>query len=95
MMLDQVTQRVSNTEQRHNFNQPVINIGSHPENDIQITGEGVSPFHAIVLVKEDGQQLVSLSPEAKIRLDGILLDASSTSLSNNQFLGIGDYTLRI
>ena len=95
MMLDQVIQRVSNAEQKYNFNQPVINIGSHPENDIRITGEGVSPFHAIVIVQEDGQQLVSLTPEAEIRLDGILLDASSTNLASNQLLGIGDHTLRI
>lgn len=31
------------------FDQPVINIGSHPDNDVILSGDGVLPFHASIL----------------------------------------------
>jgi hypothetical protein len=48
------------------FDQPVINIGSHPENDIKIIGQGILPFHAMLVLQDGGIHLVPLSPQAQI-----------------------------
>ena len=76
------------------FTQAVVNIGSHPDNDITIPGQGVLPFHALVVIQEDKRELVSLSPNAAILVDGVPMDETSITLARNQQVEIGGYTLR-
>ena len=93
-MLEQFPQQAVRSEREQDFDQPVINIGGHPDNDIMIPGQGVSPFHALVVIQENKRDLVSLTPDAEIRVDGVLLDEPSITITRNQRVEIGGYTLR-
>jgi len=92
-MSDIDPQKMDISVQDLKFDQPVVNIGCHADNDIVITGEGILPFHAMVVLEEEIFQLMSLSPEAEIRLNGKLLEELSISLPENHRLEIGDYAL--
>jgi len=75
------------------FDQPVVNVGSNPANDVIVTGEGVMPFHASFLRENGSFSIIPMAPEAEIKLEGKLLHAASGSLSENQRIEIGDYSL--
>ncbi len=75
------------------FDQPVVNIGGHADNDIVVAGEGVLAFHAMVVLQDDILQLISLAPEAEILLNGHLLEQVSVDLDENHRIEIGDYAL--
>jgi hypothetical protein len=75
------------------FDQPIVNIGSHPENDAVISGVGVLPFHAMLMVEEQDFRLVTLAPEASVMVDGTLLQGQSTAIKQDQRLDIGGYSL--
>jgi len=92
-MLDQIIPQARSFEHTLDFDQPVINIGSHPENDITLTGPGVLPFHALVIIEANQQKLVPLADDAEIRVNGVLMDESDLTLTRNQAVEIGGYTL--
>jgi hypothetical protein len=77
------------------FDQPVVNIGGDPGNDITLTGDGIRPFHAMLMLRDGQYQIVSLAPEADILMDGNLLSESTASLSEYQRLEIGPYSLYV
>ena len=77
------------------FTQPVINIGSHPENSIVITGVDVLPFHAMLVIENGEYRLAALSPDAVFRLDGKPVSEPSLSLTAQQLVGIGDYLISV
>jgi hypothetical protein len=77
------------------FDQPVVNIGSHPENDAVISGAGVLPFHAMLMIDEQDFRLVSLAPEASVLVDGALLQEKSIVIKEDQRVDIGSYSLAV
>jgi hypothetical protein len=93
-MLKQFSQQAVRSERDQDFDQPVINIGSHPDNDIVIPGQGVLPFHALLMIQENKRDLVSLMPDADIRVDGEPLVEPSITVTRDQIVEIGGYTLR-
>jgi hypothetical protein len=79
--------------QELDFDQPVINIGSHPENDAVISGAGVLPFHVMLMVVEQDFRVVPLAPDAYVLVDGAPLQDQTVTIQENQRLDIGDYSL--
>jgi hypothetical protein len=77
------------------FDQPVINIGSHPENDLVLTGLNVAPFHAMLTYQEGEYFLTSLAPEVDIFLDGRPLRTTQVKLAQKQHIDIGEYALDV
>jgi len=77
------------------FTRPVVNIGSHPENEIVIKGEGILPFHAMLVAENGGYRLAALSPDAAFSLEGKPSRESSVSLLAHQRVSIGDYSIAV
>ncbi len=75
------------------FDQPVVNIGSHPESDVAIAGEGILPFHAMVILRDGAFQLTRLSPEALVSVDGSPIHEETITLAEKQCVTIGGYTI--
>ncbi len=73
--------------------QPVVNIGSHPENDVVIAGEGILPFHAMVILQDGAFQLTRLAPEAQVNVDGAPIHVETIALTEKQSVTIGGYTI--
>ncbi|MBI9047090.1 MAG: FHA domain-containing protein, partial [Anaerolineaceae bacterium] len=97
-MVERLSQKTgSNTSPLEDFyfNQPVVNIGSHADNDIHLTGSGVMPFHAMIFIQEDSAQLVPLAPEADILVNGIAMKGSAVDLQSEQLVDIGEFCLTI
>ncbi len=92
-MTDPSINNPSTAVREFDFDQPVVNIGSNPDNDVIIAGKGVMPFHASFLRENGSFSIIPMSPEAEIQLDGKLLRAGSASLSENQCVTIGDHSL--
>ena len=59
-MVDKDSQIVTDSVRELSFDQPVANIGCHADNDITVTGEGVLPFHAMVVLQDDVFQFMFL-----------------------------------
>jgi hypothetical protein len=76
-----------------NFNQPLINIGSHPDNDIVLRGEGVEPFHAVLKVSVNAFQFVLLSPQADLAIDGKVYTESPVDVNEFNRIGIGGHEI--
>ena len=85
--------RNDNPAQELDFDQPVVNIGSHPENDVKIAGASVLPFHAMVIRQGEAYQLVPLSAEANVLVEGQTVNTTGIGLAENQPVQIGDFTL--
>jgi hypothetical protein len=85
----------SNGSRTLEFDQPVVNIGSHPDNDAVISGAGVLPFHAMLVVEQDDFRLVTLAPDAAVLVDGTPLQNGTTLVRENQRLDIGTTSLLI
>jgi len=92
-MVERNFQATDMNVQEMDFGQPVVNIGSHPENDIKLTGSGVLPFHATVIFQDGKYNLIPFSPDAQIRQGGKLLDSAPLVLTENQGVEIGGYSL--
>jgi hypothetical protein len=83
--------RMNNVER--DFHQTVVNIGSHPENEIVLSGPEVLPFHATVVL-DDGQfRLIPLEPEAVTRVGGELVQDAPLAIDSSQSVEIGSYVL--
>jgi len=76
------------------FDQPVLNVGSHPENDVKISGVGVLPFHLTVVQQDNAYRLIPFSEDAQIRQAGKLIDGIAFSLKANETIQIGAYSLQ-
>lgn len=81
------------TPQELDFDFPVVNIGSHPDNDIVLSGQGVLPFHATLHLQNGQYQLIVLGNMTGIMVDGAPLSASPMKLGMQQRIQIGDFAL--
>jgi hypothetical protein len=81
------------TSQELDFDSPVVNIGSHPENEVVLTGTGVLPFHATMHLQEGQFHFVALGGISAIKIDGTQLTATPVKFSPMQRVEIGGYTL--
>jgi hypothetical protein len=77
------------------FKQQVVNIGSHPENDLTITGDGILPFHAMLIAQDGGYSLVRLTPDAVIFINGDAVEDEKIHLAEGQRVTIGEYALAV
>ena len=80
-MNTQKSQFSENTSYEMDFDQPAINIGTHPDNDITLTGDGVFPFHVSLIVQDGECQILALDADAEVRLDGERVEAAQFKLA--------------
>ena len=81
------------TAREYDFDQPVVSVGSHPDNDITLTGPGVLPFHATVVLEAGQYRLIPMEPGSRISVDGVQLQASQVNLETSQRVEIGNHAL--
>lgn len=78
------------------LNNKLINIGSHPGNDLVITDEGVQPFHALLDCRETPYTLVPLSLDGEITLNGLRAPSYQVlQISDNDTISLGNHRLRL
>src|SRR5512146_1266257 len=58
---------------RLNVERGITNIGSNPENDIVISGEGVRPFHLMLDHRQKPYRILLLDPAAEVAINGVHL----------------------
>ncbi|MDO9086896.1 MAG: Ig-like domain repeat protein [Anaerolineaceae bacterium] len=74
----------------------IINIGSHPENDIVVQDPRVMPFHMMMDLRQKPYLVVSLNPEADIRVDGVpLIDSETTEVMDISQVSFSGYSLNL
>lgn len=88
-MAEQTLPQLGTSIQEKTFHQPVVNIGSHPENDIVLSGDLILPFHASVTIQNGAYSMILLAPEAEAQLDGEVHRGRGFSFVQNQRLEIG------
>jgi len=49
----------------------IINIGSHPENDVVVQDPRVMPFHMMVDLRQKPYLVIGLDSNAEISIDGV------------------------
>ena len=92
-MLNSVV-RTSDTAPRElDFDFPVVNIGSHPENDIILTGASILPFHATVQSQNGQFSFFALGETSIIKVGGLQPTTSPVKFSPGQPVEIGGYVL--
>ncbi len=79
--------------QELDFDYPVVNIGSHPDNDVVISGRSVLPFHATVHYQNGQYVLIALGGMQAILVDGLPLARTPLTLAENQRVEIGENLL--
>jgi hypothetical protein len=79
--------------QEFDFGYPVLNIGSHPDNDIVLPGENALAFHATLHMRDGQFHLIALGGASSIRLNGKPLSDSPVVIQENQQIEIGNYML--
>ncbi len=62
-----------------NYEKGILNIGSHPENDIVVQDPNVMPFHLMIDFRQSPYLVVSLNPDADIKVDGVALTDNETA----------------
>jgi hypothetical protein len=77
----------------YDFDQPVVSVGSHPDNDITLTGPGVLPFHATVVLEAGQYRLIPMEPGSQISVDGVQVQAAQVDLETSQRVEIGNNAL--
>ncbi|MCE1255463.1 MAG: FHA domain-containing protein, partial [Anaerolineae bacterium] len=76
------------------FKQPVVNIGSHGDNDLILTGDGIQPFHAMLMSQDGKFRMAALSADADIRVNGQPLSGESQIITDGQRIELGnDYAI--
>ncbi len=75
------------------FELPLVNIGSHPDNHISISGMGVLPFHAAFYRQNGNIRIIKTAPDAEIKIEGNPLQTTSASVGENQRVDIGSYAI--
>jgi hypothetical protein len=74
----------------------VINFGSHPDNDIVITGPGVSPFHAMLDLRQKPYKFVQLSETAETTGgDKILSPSAALDVHTWDTIELGGYRITL
>lgn len=60
------------TMEIHNLNpeKGIINIGSHPENDVVVQDPRIMPFHVMIDLRQKPYLVIALDPNADIEIDG-------------------------
>lgn len=72
----------------------ITNIGSHPENDIVLPGDGVAPFHCVLDHRRQPYQLLVVDRQQQTRIAGqAIYDDRPASLNNWDALEVGGYTV--
>jgi hypothetical protein len=79
--------------EEYKFDQQLVSIGSHPDNEIVLMDEGVLPFHATVVLEGEQLILVSMQPNGEILVDDSLLQESKVNLKEAQMVVIGKTAL--
>ncbi|MFO7585681.1 MAG: FHA domain-containing protein [Anaerolineales bacterium] len=79
--------------QEFDFGYPVLNIGSHPDNDIVLPGENALAFHATLHMRDGQFHLIALGGASSIRVNGKPLTDSPAVIQENQQIEIGNYML--
>jgi len=75
------------------FDLPLVNIGSHPDNNVSISGKDVLPFHAAFYRQNGNIRIIKTAPDAEIRIEGNPLQTASASVGENQRIDIGSYAI--
>jgi hypothetical protein len=83
----------STIAQEHDFEQPVVSIGSHGDNDIVLAGSGVLPFHATAVVDGEYCRLIPMEPGALILVDGASVGETPVAVEGFQQVEIGNHVL--
>ncbi|MFQ5407917.1 MAG: hypothetical protein ACE5FI_05770, partial [Anaerolineales bacterium] len=74
----------------------LLNIGSHPDNDVVLDGPGVAAFHAMLDFQQPAARLMALSADAQIRVGGRSLAAGgSQEIDGYASIEIGGYVLML
>ena len=72
----------------------ILNIGSHPENDIVVQDPRVSPFHMMLDLRQKPYHVIGLSPDADIQVDGVQLkDGEARAIQDLSQLRFCGYAL--
>ena len=79
--------------QELSFNQPVVSIGSHQDNDLTLTGAGVLPFHATVVLEDGQYHLIPSEAGSEVRVDGRLVQDAHIPLDTAEQVDIGTHAL--
>jgi hypothetical protein len=74
----------------------VINFGSHPDNDVVVSGPGISPFHAMLDLRHKPYQFVQLSEAAKTTGgDQILSPSAAQEVNTWDTIELGGYHITL
>jgi hypothetical protein len=74
----------------------VINFGSHPDNDIIISGPGISPFHAMLDLRRRPYQFVQLSETVETKGgDQILSPSAAREVNTWDTIELGAYRITL
>jgi hypothetical protein len=74
----------------------VINFGSHPDNDIVLTGPGISPFHAMLDLRHKPYQFVQLNETAETTGgDQILSPSEALEVHTWDTIELGGYRITL
>ncbi|MEJ2597107.1 MAG: FHA domain-containing protein [Anaerolineales bacterium] len=74
----------------------VINFGSHPDNDVVISGPGISPFHAMLDLRQKPYQFVQLNETAETTGgDQILSPSEALEVHTWDTIELGDYRITL
>src|SRR5512145_44051 len=92
-MLNTFARPANTLPQELDFDFPLVNLGSHPENDIILVGSGILPFHATVHLQDGQFHFVALGGISAIKVDGTQLTTTPVKLSPLQRVEIGEYIL--
>ncbi|UCH61225.1 MAG: FHA domain-containing protein [Anaerolineales bacterium] len=77
-------------------NREVINIGSHSENDIVITGPGIAPYHAMLDLRLKPYQFKQLSETGETKVgETILSPSASREMHPWDTIEVGDYRITL
>ena len=71
-------------------------IGSAPDNEVVLGGEGVQPRHAVVQATPPGSAAIRVAAsEAEVKVNGVRLGAEPTPLLHGDKIAIGTHELRV
>ena len=74
----------------------VINFGSHPDNDIVLSGPGISPFHAMLDLRQKPYKFVQLNETAETKGgDQILSPSAALDVHTWDTIELGDYRITL
>ncbi|MBW6474115.1 MAG: Ig-like domain-containing protein, partial [Anaerolineaceae bacterium] len=72
----------------------IINIGSHPENDVVVQDPRVMPFHMMVDLRQKPYLVIGLDPNAEISIDGMkIAENESVEVMDINQVSFCGYTL--